>query len=77
MAVLSSYPLQTVVQLHGFEEVVLLGPQVAADILTDCSELAAFGLNGVLSIVGVLDQVITLTGQRQGSVQHLLWTNVE
>lgn len=74
---LSSHPLQTVVQLHGFEEVVLLGPQVAAHILTDGSELAAFGLNGVLSVVGVLDQLITLTGQRQGSVQHLLSTSVE
>lgn len=63
-------------QLHGFEEVILLGLQVAAQILTDCSELAAFGLNGILSIVGVLDQFIALTGQRQSSVQHLLWTSV-
>lgn len=74
---LSSYPLQTAVQLHGFEEVVLLGPQAAAHVLTDCSDLAAFGLNWVLSIVRFLDQIITLTGQHQGSVQHLLWTSVE
>lgn len=45
VCVLSSYPLQTAVQLHGFEEVVLLGPQAAAHVLTDCSDLAAFGLN--------------------------------
>lgn len=74
--VLSPYSLQTVVQLHGFEQVVLLGPQAAAHSLTDCSDLAAFGLDGVLGIVGVLDQIVALPGQQQGSVQHLLWTSV-
>lgn len=38
-------------QLHGFEDVVLLGPQAAAHVLADGSELAAFGLDGVFSIV--------------------------
>lgn len=70
---LPSYLLQTVVQLHGFEQLVLLGPQVAAHILADRSDLAAFRLNGVFSVVRVLDQLIALTSQHQGSVQHLLW----
>lgn len=65
------------VQLHGFEEMVFPGPQVAAHILTDGSKLHAFRLNGVLGIVGVVDHVIAITGQRRGSTQHLLWTSVE
>lgn len=39
------HPLQTVMQLHGFEEMVLLVLQAAAHVLTNCSELAAFGLD--------------------------------
>lgn len=74
---LSPYSLQTVVQLHGFEQVVLLGPQAAAHGLTDRSDLAALGLDGVLSVVGVLDQSVALAGQQQSSVQHLLWTGVD
>lgn len=69
----STYPLQTVVQLPGFEQVLLLGPQVAADLLADGSELGAFGLNRVLGVVGALDQCVSITSQSQGSVQHLLW----
>lgn len=49
--VLSSNLLQSVVQLHGFEQELLLGLQTAAHVLTDFSELTAFGLNGVLGIV--------------------------
>ena len=64
-------------QLHGFEEVVLLGPQDAAHIPTDRFEFTAFGFNGVLSVVGVLDQTVALIGQQGGSVQHLLWSSVE
>lgn len=50
-------------QLHGLEELVPPGPQTGPHILTDGAELCAFGLNGVLSIVGLLNQVLTLLGQ--------------
>lgn len=51
---------------------VFLCSQVSSQFLVHGSELDAFGLDGVLSIVGVLDQLVTLTGQSLGSVQYLL-----
>lgn len=59
-------------QLDGFEEVVLPGPQAAARALGEGSELAAFGLDRVFGVVGVLDEFITLLRQGRGSVQNLL-----
>lgn len=46
--------------------------QGGTKFLAHGSELAAFGLDGVLSIVRALDQLVTLTGQSLGSVQYLL-----
>lgn len=64
-------------KLHGFEEELLLGLQAAPNRLANGPDLAAFGLNGILSIVGSLDETIALVGQSQGSFQHFLRTNVE
>lgn len=72
-----SHPLQPMMQLYGFQQVVLLGPEVAAQALADGSQLAAFGLNGVLGVVGLLDELITLMRQRRGSVQNLLQDSKE
>lgn len=62
-------------QLYGFEEMLPPGLQTGPHIFTDCADLCAFGLNGVLSIVGLLKQTLPLLGQRHRSVQRLLWTS--
>lgn len=72
-----SHPLQQMVQLHGFQKVVLLGPEIGAQSLADCSELTALRLNGVLGIVGVLDKLIAFTRQCRGSFQSLLQSSIE
>lgn len=69
---MSSDLFQSAEQLHGFEQVLLLGLQTAAHALTHFFELAASGLNGVLSIVRVLDQLLAFMTQRRRSVQNLL-----
>lgn len=64
--------LQGVVELHGSQQQALLGPQGGTDVLACCPQLAALWPDGVLGIVGVLDQLVALAGQGQRTVQHVL-----
>lgn len=63
-----TYLLQSMVELHGPEEDALFTPQSGANRLTHHSQLAALWPDGVLSIVGIFNQLVAFTGQAQGTV---------
>lgn len=70
-----NYPthlLQGVVELHGSEQHALLAPQGGADVLTRGPQLAALWSDGVLGVVGALDELVALAGQGQRTVQYVL-----
>lgn len=63
------------VELHGSEQQALLAPQGGADVLARRPQLAALWSDGVLGVVGALDEPVTFAGQGQRMIQHVLSEN--
>lgn len=60
------------VELHGSQQQALFAPQGGADVLAHRPQLAALWPDGVLGVVGALDEPVALAGQGQRAVQHVL-----